>query len=160
MATAREIRRRIRSVKNVAQITRAVQMVASSKMRRAQDRVLAARPYSEELMKLVARLATEAASADDLPLMQSREVRSVAIVSCDARPWAGGCAPGNFNRRVGAACDRAAARDGHRRCRSRSSPLAAVDATSWRARSSASSPSSPTLATNQARPMCAPSRGP
>ena len=49
MATAREIRRRIRSVRNVAQITRAVQMVASSKMRRAQERVVASRPYSDEL---------------------------------------------------------------------------------------------------------------
>ena len=48
MATAREIRRRIRSVKNVAQITRAVQMVASSKMRRAQERVVASRPYSDD----------------------------------------------------------------------------------------------------------------
>ena len=49
MASTREIRRRIRSVKNIAQITRAVQMVASSKMRRAQERVLSARPYSEQL---------------------------------------------------------------------------------------------------------------
>jgi len=56
MATTREIRRRIRSVRNVAQITRAVQMVASSKMRRAQERVLASRPYSDELIKLLARL--------------------------------------------------------------------------------------------------------
>lgn len=101
MATAREIRRRIRSVKNVAQITRAVQMVASSKMRRAQERVLAARPYSEELMKLVARLASEAASADDLPLMQSREVRRVAIVHVTPDRGLAGALPGNLNRRVG-----------------------------------------------------------
>ena len=69
MATAREIRRRIRSVKNVAQITRAVQMVASSKMRRAQERVVASRPYSDELMRLVARLAKQASEEEDLPLM-------------------------------------------------------------------------------------------
>jgi len=101
MATAREIRRRIRSVKNVAQITRAVQMVASSKMRRAQERVLASRPYSEELMKLVARLAPEAAGADDLPLMESREVRRVAIVHVTPDRGLAGALPGNLNRRAG-----------------------------------------------------------
>ncbi len=99
MATAREIRRRIRSVRNVAQITRAVQMVASSKMRRAQERVLASRPYSEELMKLVARLAPEAAGAEDLPLMQPREVRRVAIVHVTPDRGLAGALPGNLNRR-------------------------------------------------------------
>ena len=47
MASLRDIRRRIRSVRNIAQITRAMQMVAASRMRRAQQRVLASRPYSE-----------------------------------------------------------------------------------------------------------------
>ncbi len=64
MATAREIRRRIRSVKNVAQITRALQLVASSKVRRAQERVEAARPYSDQLRRVLARLAS-AGDADD-----------------------------------------------------------------------------------------------
>jgi F-type H+-transporting ATPase subunit gamma len=57
MATAREIRRRIRSVRNVAQITRALQLVASSKMRRTRERALLARPYADELRQLLARLA-------------------------------------------------------------------------------------------------------
>jgi F-type H+-transporting ATPase subunit gamma len=100
MATAREIRRRIRSVKNVAQITRAVQMVASSKMRRAQERVLASRPYSEELMKLLARLASEAAGDVDLPLLQSREVRRAAIVHVTPDRGLAGALPGNLNRRT------------------------------------------------------------
>ena len=81
MASTQEIRRRIRSVKNVAQITRAVQMVASSKMRRAQERVLASRPYSEQLLKLLSRLAAQAEGHDDLPLMQQRAVKRVAA-SC------------------------------------------------------------------------------
>lgn len=100
MATAREIRRRIRSVKNVAQITRAVQMVASSKMRRAQDRVVASRPYSDELMKLVARLAKQAAEEEDLPLMKSRTVRRVGIVVISPDRGLAGALPGNINRRV------------------------------------------------------------
>jgi F-type H+-transporting ATPase subunit gamma len=101
MATAREIRRRIRSVKNVAQITRAVQMVASSKMRRAQERVVASRPYSDELMKLVARLARQAAEEEDLPLMKSRPVKRVGVVVISPDRGLAGGLPGNINRRVG-----------------------------------------------------------
>ena len=100
MATAREIRRRIRSVKNVAQITRAVQMVASSKMRRAQERVVASRPYSDELMRLVARLAKQASEEEDLPLMKSRPVRRVGVVVISPDRGLAGGLPGNINRRV------------------------------------------------------------
>ncbi len=53
MASSREIRRRIRSVKNVGQITRAMEMVAASKMRRAQRNVLATRPYADRMRDLV-----------------------------------------------------------------------------------------------------------
>ena len=49
MASQRDIRRRIGSVKNIKQITRAMQFVAASKLKRAQDATLAARPYSEKL---------------------------------------------------------------------------------------------------------------
>ncbi len=100
MATAREIRRRIRSVRNVAQITRAVQMVASSKMRRAQERVVASRPYSDELMRLVARLAKQASEEEDLPLMRSRPVRRVGVVVISPDRGLAGGLPGNINRRV------------------------------------------------------------
>jgi F-type H+-transporting ATPase subunit gamma len=100
MATAREIRRRIRSVRNVAQITRAVQMVASSKMRRAQERVVASRPYSDELMRLVARLAKQASEEEDLPLMTSRPVRRVGVVVISPDRGLAGGLPGNINRRV------------------------------------------------------------
>lgn len=100
MATAREIRRRIRSVKNVAQITRAVQMVASSKMRRAQDRVVASRPYSDELMKLVARLANQATEEADAPLMATRPVKHVGVLVISPDRGLAGGLPGNINRRV------------------------------------------------------------
>ncbi|HEV8281778.1 MAG TPA: F0F1 ATP synthase subunit gamma, partial [Candidatus Limnocylindrales bacterium] len=57
MATLREVRRRIASVTNIAQITRAMQMVAASRMKRAQDAILAARPYSDELRAALARVS-------------------------------------------------------------------------------------------------------
>lgn len=100
MATTREIRRRIRSVKNVAQITRAVQMVASSKMRRAQERVLASRPYSEQLMKLLARLSSQAEGQDELPLMAHRTVRKVGIVVITPDRGLAGALSSNVNRRA------------------------------------------------------------
>ena len=101
MASTREIRRRIRSVKNIAQITRAQQMVASSKMRRAQERVLAARPYSEQLQTLLARLASQVEGDGDLPLMQSRPVKRAGIVLMTPDRGLAGALSGNVNRRAG-----------------------------------------------------------
>ena len=101
MASTREIRRRIQSVKNIAQITRAVQMVASSKMRRAQERVLASRPYSEEIARLLSRLAGQAEGQEDLPLMRSREVKRVGIIVLSPDGGLAGALPGNINRRAG-----------------------------------------------------------
>ncbi|HEY7091546.1 MAG TPA: ATP synthase F1 subunit gamma [Ktedonobacterales bacterium] len=101
MASTREIRRRIRSVKNIAQITRAQQMVASSKMRRAQERVVSARPYSEQLQTLLARLASQVEGEGDLPLMQSRPVKRVGIVLMTPDRGLAGALSGNINRRAG-----------------------------------------------------------
>jgi F-type H+-transporting ATPase subunit gamma len=101
MASTREIRRRIRSVKNIAQITRAQQMVASSKMRRAQERVLSARPYSEQLQTLLARLASQVEGEGDLPLMQSRPVKRAGIVLMTPDRGLAGALSGNVNRRAG-----------------------------------------------------------
>jgi F-type H+-transporting ATPase subunit gamma len=101
MASTREIRRRIRSVKNIAQITRAQQMVASSKMRRAQERVLSARPYSEQLQTLLARLAAQVEGDGDLPLMQSRPLKRAGIVLMTPDRGLAGALSGNVNRRAG-----------------------------------------------------------
>lgn len=100
MASTREIRRRIRSIKNIAQITRAMQMVASSKMRRAQERVLAARPYSAELAKLLSRLASQAEGQDELPLLRSRPIRKVGIVLVTPDGSLAGALSSNTNRRA------------------------------------------------------------
>ncbi len=100
MASTQEIRRRIRSVRNVAQITRAVQLVASSKMRRAQERVVASRPYAEQLSKLLSRVAAQADDLNDLPLMQQREVKRVAIVLVTPDRGLAGALNSNINRRA------------------------------------------------------------
>ena len=100
MASTREIRRRISSVRNVAQITRAVQLVASSKMRRAQERVLASRPYSAELVKLLSRLSSQAEGQEELPLMRSREVRKLGIVLITPDRGLAGALSSNTNRRA------------------------------------------------------------
>lgn len=79
MATLREVRRRIASVRNIAQITRAMQMVAASRMKRAQDAILAARPYSDELRAALARVVA-AVDAEVDPLLARRPVRRVGLV--------------------------------------------------------------------------------
>ena len=67
MASTREIRRRIRSVTNISQVTRAMEAVAASKMRRAQQQVLATRPYAEkarEVLSDIARLDSGGGAAE------------------------------------------------------------------------------------------------
>jgi F-type H+-transporting ATPase subunit gamma len=102
MPSTREIRRRIRSVKNVGQITKAVQMVASSKMRRAQDRVYSSRPYSEQLITLLARLSSQAAGEEDLPLMRVRPAHNAAIVLLTPDRGLAGALSANVIRRAAA----------------------------------------------------------
>jgi F-type H+-transporting ATPase subunit gamma len=98
MATLRDIKRRIRSVKNIAQSTRALQLVASSKMRRAQERVLAARPYAEQLQRLLSRLAQAGGLDEPQPLMQERPLRNLGVVLVSPDRGFCGALPGNLNR--------------------------------------------------------------
>jgi F-type H+-transporting ATPase subunit gamma len=79
MATLKDIRGRIASVRNIAQITRAMEMVAASRMKRAQDAILAARPYSDELRGALSRVA--AAVGEDVdPLLARRTVRKIGLI--------------------------------------------------------------------------------
>ncbi len=81
MANTREIRRRIRSVENTAKITNAIQLVAASKMRRAQDRALQARPYAEKMQSVLGQLSTVAADPETAhPLLQRREINETAVI--------------------------------------------------------------------------------
>ena len=85
MASQRDIRRRIGAVKNIKQITRAMQFVAASKLKRAQDATLAARPYSEKLDEVLADLAA-VLSGEDHPLLAEREEggkRLIVLVTTD-----------------------------------------------------------------------------
>ena len=89
MASQRDIRRRIGAVKNIKQITRAMQFVAASKLKRAQDATLAARPYSEKLDEVLADLAA-VLGGEDHPLLATPEggKRLVVLITTD-RPLAG-----------------------------------------------------------------------
>jgi len=82
MASTRELRRRIRSVKNISQVTRAMQMVAASKMRRSQDRVLATRAYTERAWRILTHLASQREETEELhPLLRRPEqVRSIGLI--------------------------------------------------------------------------------
>jgi F-type H+-transporting ATPase subunit gamma len=84
MPTTRDIRRRIKSVKNTAQITKAMQMVAASKMRRAQQAALAGRPYATLMNEVLAEVSFHAGDFTH-PLMEKREVTKscVVVVSTD-----------------------------------------------------------------------------
>src|SRR2546426_3296356 len=101
MPSTREIRRRIRSVKNTAQITKAMQMVASSKMRRAQERVQQSRPYAEQLRALVSRLANavDAGSGAETALLRQRPVRTIGMVVITPDRGLCGALPSNINRK-------------------------------------------------------------
>jgi F-type H+-transporting ATPase subunit gamma len=77
-----DIRRRIRSVKSTRQITRAMKLVSAAKLRRAQDRVLAARPYSAILARLLADVARAAKTDERLthPLLAERPERRIQLI--------------------------------------------------------------------------------
>ena len=81
MPNVREIRRRIRSVENTAKITKAMSMIAASRMRRAQEAAQRGRPYSERMRDLLANLAAQPDDDDNThPLLQRREVKNIGIV--------------------------------------------------------------------------------
>src|SRR5277367_2083601 len=84
MPSTRDIRRRIKSVKNTAQITKAMQMVAAAKMRKAQQAALVGRPYADLMNAILAEAAPRIAGFEH-PLMKTREVkkRAVIVVSSD-----------------------------------------------------------------------------
>ena len=80
MATVQDLKRRIRSVRNTRKITRAMELVAAAKLRRAEQRITAMRPYAETMNELIAGVG-RAASSVRLPLLEQREnVETVAIV--------------------------------------------------------------------------------
>ena len=93
MANILDIKRRIRSVTNTRQITKAMKMVSAAKLRRAQERVIASRPYAKMLREMLANVASVASSEEigDNPLLAVRERKNVLLIVITAdRGLAGG----------------------------------------------------------------------
>src|ERR671912_2232538 len=84
MATLRDIQRRIRSVQSTQKITRAMKLVAAAKLRRAQERIIAARPYAGKMAELLGNLVS-GADGDPHPLLEQREGprRQIVIITAD-----------------------------------------------------------------------------
>jgi len=81
VATQRDIKRRIESVRNTRKITRAMELVASARLRRAQERIEALRPYARSMRRLMAQAARQSGSLTGMPLLEERpEVGRAAIV--------------------------------------------------------------------------------
>ena len=87
MATLRDIRRRIRSVESTQKITRAMKLVAAAKLRRAQERILAARPYAGKMAELLGNLVSGAGEGDEAPhpllVRRTGPRRQVVIITAD-----------------------------------------------------------------------------
>jgi F-type H+-transporting ATPase subunit gamma len=82
MATVQDLKRRVRSVANTRKITKAMELVASARLRRAQARIEAMRPYADRMLELMAGTARAAVSVRTSPLLQRREnVNAVAVVA-------------------------------------------------------------------------------
>jgi F-type H+-transporting ATPase subunit gamma len=101
LANIRLIRRRIRGIQSTAKITRAMEMIATSKMRRAQERGLAGRPYSEKIHQVIADLAALPREEEALhPLLQRRPVAKIALVHITPDRGLCGGLNTNLNRRT------------------------------------------------------------
>jgi len=98
----RLIRRRIRGIQSTAKISRAMEMIATLKMRRAQERGVAGRPYSEKIHQVIADLAALPRGEAPLhPLLQRREVKKIAIVHITPDRGLCGGLNANLNRKAG-----------------------------------------------------------
>jgi F-type H+-transporting ATPase subunit gamma len=105
MPNTRAIKRRIRTIASVQKTTNAMQLVAASKMRRAQARALAARPYVERMRGVLADLAAAQSDAGDEavhPLLASRPLRHITLVLVSPNRGLCGGLPGNLQRAAGA----------------------------------------------------------
>jgi len=100
MANIRLIRRRIRGVQSTSKITRAMEMIATSKMRRAQEAGVAGRPYDQKIRQVIADLATLSKSGDSHPLLKNRLVNKIAIVYISPDRGLCGGLVANLNRKT------------------------------------------------------------
>jgi F-type H+-transporting ATPase subunit gamma len=115
MATQQDIARRIRSVRNTGKITKAMELVAASRLRRAQARIQGLRPYADRLQQLAVEVAAATSHTQDQPLLERREVKGVAVLALTADRGLAGAFNANVIRRslAVAAEHRAAGRQVH-----------------------------------------------
>ena len=101
MASIKILRRRIRSIQGTAKITRAMEMIATAKLRRTQQQALAGRPYSEKIRQVIADLAIEPQMKKGIPpLLQKREMKKIYIIHMTTDRGLCGGLNTNLNRMV------------------------------------------------------------
>lgn len=100
MANLKQIRARIRTAKNIQQITRAMKLVAAARLKKATDRVLEARPYSEKLRDVMLSLST-AGELPAHPLMEKRPINRIGLILITAERGLAGSYNTNLLRRAG-----------------------------------------------------------
>ncbi len=100
MPDIRKVRRRIRGVRNIAKITRAMEMIAASKMKKAQERGLAGRPYSQKIEQVIADLAAIPDIGLQHPLLQRRPVARITVVHITPDRGLCGGLNANLNRNL------------------------------------------------------------
>ena len=102
MANIRLISRRIKGIQNTAKITRAMEMIAASKMRRAQERGLAGRPYSEKIIQVISALAAMPAEGKALHLLlqRRRPVKKITLIHITPDRGLAGGLVANINRKT------------------------------------------------------------
>ncbi|MBM3165952.1 MAG: ATP synthase F1 subunit gamma [Chloroflexi bacterium] len=103
MISPRLLRRRIRSVQNTAKITKAMEMIATAKMRRAQENAIAGRPYNDKIQQVISDLAAETSGGGPLhPLLEKRaKINRIAIVHITTDRGLCGGLNANMNRLTG-----------------------------------------------------------
>jgi F-type H+-transporting ATPase subunit gamma len=102
MISPRVLRRRIRSIQSTAKITRAMEMIATAKMRRAQEQALSGRPYSDKITQVIADLAAESAGDNVAhPLLEKRKINKIAVIHITSDRGLCGGLNANMNRLTG-----------------------------------------------------------
>jgi F-type H+-transporting ATPase subunit gamma len=100
VATLQDIKRRIRSVRNTRKITKAMELVAAARLRKAEERIVQMRDYADRMLELTAGTARAASSLRGLALLQQREPRQVAIVALTGDRGLAGAFNGQILRRA------------------------------------------------------------
>ncbi len=101
MASIRQIKRRVRSVTSIAKVTKAMEMVAASKMRRSQGRALAARPYADKMREILGDLSKQRSDDEQRhPFLTERPVKNTLILYLGPNRGLAGGLPGNLARKA------------------------------------------------------------